>query len=377
MQKGPSVEAVVQERYTEAARNVEPALCCPTDYDPALLEAIPAEVRERDYGCGDPSRHLERGDCVLDLGSGSGKACFIAAQVVGPSGRVIGIDANDEMLTLARRCQAGVAEKIGFDNLKFLKARIQDLRLDLERLDEWLSRQPVTSCQEWRSLEEYADRLRCESPLIADNSIDVVVSNCVLNLVTLVDRCDLFTEISRVLRPGGRAVISDIVSTEDIPEHLRTDATLWSGCLSGAFREDAFLEAFETAGFTGIEILARQAEPWAVIEGIEFRSLTVQAFTTLPGPLGDRQQEVIYRGPWKTVTDDSEQTFHRGRRQTVCEQTYQTLMQSPYAGEIIGIPSRVDPDVVKFDGCDQQREAADRSAVLPGDTCSQSGESCC
>jgi arsenite methyltransferase len=98
--------------------------------------------------------------------------------------------------------------------------------------------------------------------MIPDESIDCVVSNCVLNLVRPEDRRQLFLEVFRVLKLGGRAAISDIVADEDVPERLQNDPELWSGCISGAFREDRFLHAFEEAGFYGIEIVARQSEPW-------------------------------------------------------------------------------------------------------------------
>src|SRR5262249_59641440 len=103
MDEHADVEQAVRRRYTDGARAPESELCCPTSYDPALLEAIPQEVLARDYGCGDPTRHLRPGETVLDLGSGSGKACFLVAQVVGAEGRVIGVDLDDEMLALARR----------------------------------------------------------------------------------------------------------------------------------------------------------------------------------------------------------------------------------------------------------------------------------
>src|SRR6266446_521492 len=95
------VERVVNERYGQAAKDREPKLCCPVEYDPKLLDVIPAEINERDYGCGDPSAFVREGDVVLDLGSGGGKICYIAAQIVGPKGQVIGVDANNEMLALA------------------------------------------------------------------------------------------------------------------------------------------------------------------------------------------------------------------------------------------------------------------------------------
>src|SRR5437867_9889341 len=138
------LETVVEERYAAAARCPEDALCCPVIYDPRYLEIIPPEVIERDYGCGDPSRWVHAGETVLDLGSGTGKICFIAAQVVGPKGRVIGVDMTDEMLEVARRGAPVVAERIGYANVEFRKGRIQDLALDLELLDRKLKEHPIT-----------------------------------------------------------------------------------------------------------------------------------------------------------------------------------------------------------------------------------------
>lgn len=235
-------EEAVRQRYAAGAQAVEASLCCPIDYDPQLLAAIPAEIIEKDYGCGDPSRYLRRGETVLDLGSGTGKICFIAAQVVGPQGRVIGVDMTDEMLEVARRNAPNVAEKIGYANVEFRKGRIQDMR-----------------------------------EIVADSSVDVVVSNCVLNLVEAAAKRQLFAEIFRVLKPGGRAVISDIVSDKAVPESLQNDPTLWSGCISGALTEEDFTAGFLAAGFFAVEILARPSEPWRIVEGIAFRSLTIQA----------------------------------------------------------------------------------------------------
>ncbi len=106
-----ATDRAVRDRYGAAAQLREAALCCPVDYDARHLSIIPDEVIERDYGCGDPSRHVREGDTVLDLGSGGGKICFIASQLVGPDGRVIGVDTNDEMLELARRSTAAVSER--------------------------------------------------------------------------------------------------------------------------------------------------------------------------------------------------------------------------------------------------------------------------
>ena len=128
-----AVESAVQARYAAAARRPEAALCCPVSYNQDFLKIIPQEVIAKDYGCGDPSKHVRPGETVLDLGSGAGKICFIAAQVIGPTGRVIGIDMTDEMLAVARRNAPIVAERLGYANVEFRKGRIQDLALEIGR----------------------------------------------------------------------------------------------------------------------------------------------------------------------------------------------------------------------------------------------------
>jgi arsenite methyltransferase len=336
------VEAIVRERYARGAAGAVAELCCPVDYDPRYLAAIPAEVLERDYGCGDPSRHLRSGETVLDLGSGGGKICFIAAQVVGAGGRVIGVDMTPEMLALARGAAPAVAARLGYQNVEFRRGRIQDLRLDLDLLDAELARQPVGDAEGFLRAEALAERLRQERPLVADGSIDVVVSNCVLNLVRPELKPQLFAEIYRVLRRGGRAVISDIVSDEPVPAHLQSDPELWSGCISGALTEEGFLQAFEAAGFYGIRILERQAEPWRTVEGIEFRSLTVEAFRGKEGPCVERLQAVVYQGPFKEVLDDDGHRMERGVRYAVCDKTFQILQREPYRGHFVAVPPRLE-----------------------------------
>jgi arsenite methyltransferase len=326
-------ESAVKERYGAAAVAQEPALCCPVNYDPQYLKIIPAEVIERDYGCGDPSRYLRPGETVLDLGSGTGKICFIAAQVVGQKGRVIGVDMTDAMLEVARRNAPVVAERVGFANVEFRKGRIQDLALDLDALEARLQARPIASANDFLEVEALADELRIKQPLVASDSVDVVVSNCVLNLVDPRSKRQLFEEICRVLRKGGRAVISDIVSDEEVPEAMQLDPELWSGCISGAMTEEGFLAAFEAAGFYGIRILKRDVEPWRTVEGIEFRSVTVEAFKGKQGPCFERNQAVIYRGPFKEVLDDDGHRMERGVRYAVCDKTYQLYRNAPYAGQ--------------------------------------------
>ncbi len=160
--------------------------------------------------------------------------------------------------------------------------------------------------------------------------MDVVISNCVLNLVEPKSKRRLFEEIFRVLRNGGRAVISDIVSDEAVPTELQNDPELWSGCISGALTEEGFLKAFSDAGVYGIQILKRDEKPWRTVQGIEFRSVTVQAFKGKQGPCFERNQAVIYLGPFKEVLDDDGHRLERGKRYAVCDKTFQLYRKEPY-----------------------------------------------
>ena len=381
-----NVEQAVRERYGAAAREAEQALCCPVDYDPQYLAIIPEEILERDYGCGDPSRFLQPGETVLDLGSGGGKICYIAAQIVGREGGVIGVDRNDEMLALARRYQAPIAAKLGYQNTDFRKGSIQDLALNLEAFEAYLEANPVRSSSDWLRAEAHADRLRESQPLVADDSVDVVVSNCVLNLVHTAERKQLFSEIFRVLKRGGRAVISDIVCDEPVPERLQNDPQLWSGCISGAFVEHAFLDAFAEAGFYGIEILSRQEEAWATVEGIEFRSMTVRAYKGKEGPCKDQRQAVVYNGPWKQVVDDDGHVLKRGVRTAVCGKTLAIYNREPYRSHITpvlpheAIPTDQAPDYdCHRNAVRHPRETKgqnyDATQLPAGDCCGSNG--CC
>jgi len=337
---GVASDRSVRMRYDAAARSRETALCCPIEYDARYLEAIPAEVIERDYGCGDPSRYVAEGDSVLDLGSGGGKVAFIASQVVGPHGRVVGIDVNDEMLALARRSAPRVAEHIGFANVEFRRGRIEDLALELDALDDFLAANPVADCAALAALESEQARQRRENPLVESDSIDIVISNCVLNLVREEAKQQLIHEIFRVLKRGGRIAISDIVADEAVPQSLKQDPELWSGCISGAFQELDLLHQLEAAGFHGIAIDKWEPEPFAVVDGIEFRSITVTAHKGKQGPCIEANQAVVYAGPWKRVEDDDGHSFERGVRSAVCAKTFELLTQAPYTGETIGIEPR-------------------------------------
>jgi ubiquinone/menaquinone biosynthesis C-methylase UbiE len=335
-----NLEAAVLQRYGSAAAEVEACLCLPVGYDRALLKVIPDEIIEKDYGCGDPSRYIHEGETVLDLGSGSGKACYIIAQIVGAKGRVIGVDFNPPMLALARKYQSEIGDKLGFHNVEFRRGKIQDLRTDLDLLDQYLRQNPVQSVGDLAKLEEFEQSLRQTQPLVADESVDVIVSNCVLNLVQPQDKKQLFAEIYRVLKRGGRIAISDIVSDEPVPEHLAKDPDLWSACVSGAFEEGGLLRAFEEAKFHGISIEEFRSEAYQTVEGIEFRAVTVTAYKGKEGPCIERNHAVIYRGPWKRVVDDDGHTLERGARMAVCDKTFKLYSRAPYQGQFILVPPR-------------------------------------
>jgi arsenite methyltransferase len=355
--RGP-LEAAVRERYAEASRAREQCLCVPSqDYGPRYVEVIPNEIMERNYGCGDPSRYVHEGETVLDLGSGGGKICYICAQKVGPKGKVIGVDFNEPMLELARKYQRQIAEELGYHNMSFRKGRIQDLKLDLDEFEEYLLLNPLRSSDDYLRAMEEAARFRRQSPMIPDESINVIVSNCVLNLVATVEKKQLFEEMFRVLKVGGRCVISDIVSDEDVPQELQDDPELWSGCISGAMREDLFVKAFEDAGFYGMTILERGDAPWQVVRGIEFRSMTVAAYRGKQGPCLERNLAVIYRGPWRKVIDDDGHVLERGERMAVCDKTYRLYQREPYREQFTFVDPREEVPIEEAKPFDCRRGA--------------------
>ena len=237
----------IQSRYGSAAIDKESCLCTPVSFNPKYLESIPKDVIERDYGCGDPTKYVKKNDVVLDLGSGSGKNAFICAQIIGRSGKVIGVDQNKDMLNLSRSAIDYVANKIGYKNTEFIEGSI-------EKLDELNNK---------------------NEPIIKSSSIDIILSNCVLNLVNPESRKSLLRNIKRVLKINGRIAISDIVSNQKVPIRLQNDPDLWSGCISGAWYEPEFINDFRKLGFKNLNFAERSSEPWKVIKGIEFRTVTL------------------------------------------------------------------------------------------------------
>ncbi len=318
------MEGVVRAGYSQ--RLVDPSVaigraseqvCCAEAYATELLAAIPKAIVEADFGCGNPSRYVRTGDTVLDLGSGSGKICYMLSQIVGPHGRVIGVDLNSDMLALARSHQQAFADRIGYDNMVFAMARIQDLATDLEAIGAALAEAPITTVD---ALLDAMVALRVRAaatPLIPDGSVDVVVSNCVINLVEAGEKQRVFREMFRVLKVGGRIAISDNVSSIPVPEEIANDPGLWAGCYAGVLQEQVFYRALEAAGFARITVETRREMSDRRIGEVDFISVTVTAVRPPSASAETRAADgrnvtLIYRGPWHSVTDDMQQVFRRG-----------------------------------------------------------------
>ena len=295
---------------------------------PQRSPAVPEKPIEPHHGVADFSPYVRPGDHVLHLGAGSGAFCFVAAQFVGATGRVMGIEYNDELLAQARNRLPDVAERLGYGNIDFRRALNHDLKLDLELLAAELQRRPVQDAAGWLELRHVENRLRRERPLVASDSVDCVLLNGVASDIRPEGRTQFLSEIFRVLKRGGRAVITDTVSDETASESLPQE----SGA-PGTFREDEFLQAFEQAGFHGIELIHRQCEPRQVVAGIEFRAVTVRAYKGRQGPCFERRQALMYRGPFRQVEDDDGHVYRRGERVAVCDKTFHLLQTDPYVGQ--------------------------------------------
>jgi arsenite methyltransferase len=221
------IQELVRERYAAAAINVVgtggcgPGCCGSSSFDPVTSDLydsaeaaeVPGTAIQASLGCGNPTAlaKLSPGEVVLDLGSGGGIDVLLSARRVGPTGFAYGLDMTDEMLTLAEQNKAAA----GATNVEFLKGNIEDIPLP-------------------------------------DNTVDVVISNCVINLAS--DKGQVLREAHRVLKPGGRFAVSDVVSQGELPADLRQDMEAWVGCIAGALEEQEYRRLLADAGFTDIEI---------------------------------------------------------------------------------------------------------------------------
>jgi radical SAM protein with 4Fe4S-binding SPASM domain len=312
----------VRAFYGHAAAEPQPELCCPVRPDEADLAHIPREVVERFYGCGSPvtAAALMAGETMIDLGSGAGIDCFVAAKKVGPHGRVHGVDMTDEMLEVAVGCRPRVAAALGWDVVEFHRGFLEAVPLP-------------------------------------DASADVVTSNCVINLSP--DKPRVLREIWRLLKDHGRAVVADIVADREVPPGMRADGRLWGECISGALTEEAFLAALERAGFYGVSIL--QKTFWREVENCRFHSVTVRGYKFAKKAgctyIG---QHAIYLGPLKAAVDEEGHLFPRGTAVEVCTDTAAKLSRAPYAGSFAIV-----------DG------PTGRVIVEGGDPCCAPGSGCC
>ena len=224
-----NIKEAVREKYGQAALQVQSggnsccgpsaafdACCDPITkdlYDADQARQIPEEALRASLGCGNPTAlaELRPGETVLDLGSGGGIDVLLSAERVGPTGKAYGLDMTDEMLTLAQENQ----RKSGVTNVEFLKGEIENIPLP-------------------------------------DNSVDVIISNCVINLSA--DKSRVLQEAFRVLKPGGRFAVSDVVVRGDVPEEVRKNVLLWVGCIAGALKDMDYVSKLAEAGFESIEI---------------------------------------------------------------------------------------------------------------------------
>lgn len=285
----------VQEFYARAAEKPQPELCCPGGYDSTETSHIPKEVLERSYGCGSPISLAQPalGETVVDLGCGAGIDVFIAAKKVGGNGRVIGVDMTQEMLTRGLVAQTQVEESLGFRNTEFRHGALEEI--------------PVDSA-----------------------AADLVTSNCVLNLS--VDKRNVFQEIARILKHGGRFVIADILSEKAVPEELQQDKKLWGECLTGALTREEFLDSAKEAGFYGLEIL--KGNFYKEVGGYRFYSIVVRGWKFKKGEKCIYTgQCATYLGPYSQVSDDDGHAYKRGIPFEICTDTAAKLKLPPYAGQ--------------------------------------------
>jgi len=265
----PDSRTVIRSFYSTAVTEPNRDILNPVDYPSELLAHIPTASQVPSYGCGSPilDAELKTGENLVDLGSGSGVECFIGARLVGKSGQVTGIDMLDPMLELAQQGAISIRKSLGYDNLNFKKGFLENLPLP-------------------------------------DQDADVIISNCVLNLST--NKRRTFAEILRVLRPGGRLVVSDVVCESEPDPAIRSNENLRGECIAGAMTQKDLFALLRESGFINPKVIKRF--PYRIVAGHSFYSLTFAAFK--PGP-GD-PVKIIYRGPFAAVLTADKQLLTPG-----------------------------------------------------------------
>ncbi|BBO90842.1 DUF5714 domain-containing protein [Desulfosarcina ovata] len=264
-----SAREVVGAFYTQAAVTPNTDIINPVCYAEDEIAHIPDSARVRSYGCGSPvmDADLQPGEVLVDLGAGAGVECFIAAKKVSQAGAVFGIDMTDDMLALANGATGRVARNLGYANVSFKKGYLEAIPLN-------------------------------------DRTADAVISNCVVNLSE--DKQRTFSEIYRILKPGGRLVISDVTTDTLPPAAILNDAKLRGECISGAMLQSRLVSLLESIGFERIQILKRFF--YREVQGHRFHSLTFTAYR----PEKPTTRPVIYPGPFAAVITDGGQVLLRG-----------------------------------------------------------------
>jgi len=322
----------VKEYYgkiLKSNQDLQTSACCTAESMPAYLREILGqvhdEVKDKFYGCGSPFPLALEGKTVLDLGSGSGRDCYMLSKLVGPKGKVIGVDMTDEQIAVAQKYIAYHTEKFGYKeaNVQFVKGYIEDL----------------------------------EEAGIATASIDVVVSNCVINLSPSKER--VFSEIFRVLKPGGEIYFSDVFSSRRIPKNLSQDNLLVGECLGGALYMEDFRRLLLKLGCSDYRVTSQSKielhnpEIAQKVGMIDFYSITVRAFKLdLEDRCEDFGQAAVYLGniqgaPNSFVLDDHH-TFEKNKIVPVCGNTAAMLSSTRY-GEHFKIIGNTDVHFGLFD----------------------------
>ncbi|WP_446809673.1 methyltransferase domain-containing protein [Methylomonas sp. 2BW1-5-20] len=324
MQDSIEISESVRHYYgqvLQSSSDLKTSACCSIDAMPGYLKALLAglhpEVLERFYGCGSPLPPALQGKTVLDLGCGSGRDCYLLSKLVGSTGRVIGVDMTLEQLEVAVRHRDWHAERFGYANVEFLHGHIENLA-------------PIG---------------------IADNSIDVVVSNCVINLSP--EKARVLAEIFRVLKPGGELYFSDVFADRRIPVELRQDPVLLGECLGGALYWEDFRRILHNLGCPDVRVVKQNPislddpEVAAKIGMVNFKSVTVRAFKLeLEDRCEDYGQVACYLG---TIAEhphafelDDHHYFETGRPLRVCGNTADMLAATRYAEyfQVLGDQSR-------------------------------------
>ncbi|MCU7934933.1 MAG: methyltransferase domain-containing protein [Candidatus Thiodiazotropha sp. (ex Dulcina madagascariensis)] len=292
-----AIHDTVKSLYGDAAQRAHPGLCCPQPYESDFRAHVPQEAFDHNYGCGSPilQAGIKEGDTVVDLGSGVGIDCFVAAKLVGPNGKVIGIDMTDSMLEKAGEFKKEVARNLAYDVVEFRKGTIEEIPID-------------------------------------DKSVNVVVSNCVLNLSP--DKDKVFGEINRILADNGKVVISDIVSDRDIAEEDQQNEQLWSECYTGAMSVSKLLDAFSESGFVGLTQL--DEKPWKEVAGYSLGSLTLEAYKPPAYRTSDEKSNLaIYLGPYVAVKDEEGNEYGRFKPVAISSAAAERLKLTPYLESFI------------------------------------------